>query len=150
MGLYESSQKVLVGTSNNYDCFNGSTYRIYSGICSGTLYLFNFLNNDVAFNKNGDFYWTSILTGEVAGFSHDGIRVVAANLGPGVNPITFSDDGRLFVAQCFFGDGLYEVDPLGEKEPRSIRDDLGLVAVSTVWIGVRTTASMVLDGSITR
>lgn len=81
--------------------------------------------DDVAFNKNGDFYWTSILTGEVAGFSHDGIRVVAANLGPGVNPITFSDDGRLFVAQCFFGDGLYEVDPLGEKEPRSIRDDLG-------------------------
>ena len=51
--------------------------------------------------------------------------MVAANLGPGVNPITFSDDGRLFVAQCFFGDGLYEVDPLGEKEPRSIRDDLG-------------------------
>ena len=81
--------------------------------------------DDVAFNKNGDFYWTSILTGEVAGFSRDGIRVVAANLGPGVNPITFSDDGRLFVAQCFFGDGLYEVDPLGEKEPRSIRDDLG-------------------------
>ena len=81
--------------------------------------------DDVAFNAKGDFYWTSILTGEVAGFKSDGVRLVAANLGPGVNPITFSDDGRLFVAQCFFGDGLYEVDPLGEKEPRSIRDDLG-------------------------
>ena len=81
--------------------------------------------DDVAFNAKGDFYWTSILTGEVAGFKSNGVRLVAANLGPGVNPITFSDDGRLFVAQCFFGDGLYEVDPLGEKEPRSIRDDLG-------------------------
>ena len=81
--------------------------------------------DDVAFNANGEFFWTSIFTGEVAGFNSDGVRVVAANLGPGVNPITFSNDGRLFVAQCFFGDGLYEVDPLGEKEPRSIRDDLG-------------------------
>lgn len=81
--------------------------------------------DDVAFNAEGDFYWTSILTGEVAGFNKDGVRLVAANLDPGVNPITFSDDGRLFVAQCFFGDGLYEVDPLGETEPKSIRDDLG-------------------------
>ena len=44
---------------------------------------------------------------------------------PGVNPITFSDDGRLFVAQCFFGDKLYEVDPLGVKPARVIREDLG-------------------------
>ena len=81
--------------------------------------------DDVAFNAQGDFYWTSILTGEVAGFDKSGSRLVAAELSPGVNPVTFSDDGRLFVAQCFFGDGLYEIDPLGEKEPRVIRDDLG-------------------------
>jgi len=81
--------------------------------------------DDVAFNASGDVYWTSILTGEVAGFTADGERVVAANLGPGVNPITFSDDGRLFVAQCFFDTGLYEVDPAGIDPPRSIRDDLG-------------------------
>jgi sugar lactone lactonase YvrE len=81
--------------------------------------------DDVAFNAAGDFYWTSILTGEVAGFTAAGERRVAANLGPGVNPLTFSDDGRLFVAQCYFGTGLYEVDPLGVTEPRMIRDDLG-------------------------
>ena len=81
--------------------------------------------DDVAFNDKGEFYWTTILTGEVAGFNIQGEKVIAANLGPGVNPITFSDDGRLFVAQCFFGDGLYEVDPLGIKEPRSIKKDLG-------------------------
>ena len=81
--------------------------------------------DDVAFAPDGAFYWTSILTGEVAGFRPDGTRVVAAKLGPGVNPITFSDDGRLFVAQCFFGDKLYEVDPLGVKPARAIREDLG-------------------------
>ena len=45
MGLYESSQKVLVGTFNLYDCLNGSTYRIYSGICSGSIYILNLLRS---------------------------------------------------------------------------------------------------------
>lgn len=81
--------------------------------------------DDVAFNAQGDFYWTSILTGEVAGFLQDGRRQIAANLAPGVNPITFSDDGRLFVAQCFFAHGVFELDPMGAQEPRTIRDDLG-------------------------
>ena len=81
--------------------------------------------DDVAFNDKGEFYWTTILTGEVAGFNTKGEKVIAANLGPGVNPITFSDDGRLFVAQCFYDDGLFEVDPLGIEEPRSIKEGLG-------------------------
>ena len=81
--------------------------------------------DDVAFAPDGSFYWTSILSGEVAGRRPDGTRVVAAKLTPGVNPITFSDTGRLFVAQCFFGTGLYELDPAGVRPPRSIRDDLG-------------------------
>jgi sugar lactone lactonase YvrE len=42
-----------------------------------------------------------------------------------VNPITFSDDDRLFVAQCFLGTNLYELDPAGEREPRLISDTLG-------------------------
>ena len=81
--------------------------------------------DDVAFAPDGSFYWTSILTGEVAGFRPDGTRVVAARIGPGVNPLTFSPSGRLFVAQCFFGTGLFEVDPDGVEPPRVIRDDLG-------------------------
>lgn len=81
--------------------------------------------DDVAFGPDGAFYWTSILTGQVAGFTADGDFVVAAELDPGVNPLTFSSDGRLFVAQCFFADGLFEVDPQGRTEPRSIADDLG-------------------------
>ena len=81
--------------------------------------------DDVAFNDSGDFYWTTILTGAVSGFRNGGELVRAANLGPGANPITFSDDGRLFAAQCFFGDGIYEVDPAGKLEPRLIRGDMG-------------------------
>ncbi|MCP5181998.1 MAG: SMP-30/gluconolactonase/LRE family protein [Pseudomonadales bacterium] len=81
--------------------------------------------DDVAFGPDGSWFWTSIMTGEVAGFTAAGERVVAAQLTPGVNPITFSDDGRLFVSQCFFGTNLYEVDPTGEKPARLIADDLG-------------------------
>ncbi len=44
---------------------------------------------------------------------------------PGVNPITFSDDGRLFVALDFSGDGLYELDPELKNPPRLIIKELG-------------------------
>ena len=81
--------------------------------------------DDVDFYKDGSYYWTSIMTGEVAGFDNDGTLVIAAQLAPGVNPITFSDDGRLFVSQCFFGTNLYEIDPNGEQAARLISDELG-------------------------
>ncbi len=81
--------------------------------------------DDLAFADDGAFFWTSILTGEVGGFNKEGEKVIAAQLGPGVNPITFSDDGRLFVSQCFFGTNLYEIDPEGEQPARLISDKLG-------------------------
>jgi sugar lactone lactonase YvrE len=81
--------------------------------------------DDIDFRADGSFFWTSILTGEVAGYNKDSERVVAAQLTPGVNPITFSDDGRLFVSQCFFGTGLFEVDPQGLEPARVIAEDLG-------------------------
>ena len=81
--------------------------------------------DDVAFNSKGEFYWTSILTGEVAGFNVNGEKVIAGNPGIGVNPITFSNDDRLFVAQCFYDNGLFELDPKGITAPRLIMDDIG-------------------------
>ncbi len=81
--------------------------------------------DDLAFAKDGTVYWTSILTGEVGGRTPNGEKIVAAQLSPGVNPITFSDDGRLFVSQCFFGVNLYEVDPKGKAPARLISDELG-------------------------
>ena len=81
--------------------------------------------DDVAFNSKGEFYWTSILTGEVAGFNQDGEKIIAGNPGIGVNPITFSDDDRLFVAQCFYDNGIFELDPSGNTQPRIILEELG-------------------------
>jgi sugar lactone lactonase YvrE len=81
--------------------------------------------DDLAFGPDGSLYWTDIVYGTVGRLSPDGVATVVADLGPGVNPITFSDDGRLFVSQCFFGDELFEVDPEGVKEPRLISDQLG-------------------------
>ena len=80
--------------------------------------------DDVAFNSKGEFYWTSILTGEVSGFDVNGNKVFSGNPGPGVNPITFSDDDRLFVAQCFFDNGLFEMDPSGDEAPRVIFEEI--------------------------
>ncbi len=81
--------------------------------------------DDLAFAPDGAVYWTSILTGVVGGITASGEQIVAATLGPGVNPIAFSDDGRLFVAQCFYGSKLYELDPMGVEEARLISDQLG-------------------------
>jgi sugar lactone lactonase YvrE len=81
--------------------------------------------DDLAFGPDGSLFWTDIAYGEVGRLTPDGVHAVVAKLGPGVNPITFSDDGRLFVSQCFFDDKLYEVDPAGEREPRLITDQLG-------------------------
>lgn len=81
--------------------------------------------DDLAFGPDGSVFWTDINIGTVGRRSPDGTSKVVADLGPGVNPITFSDDGRLFVSQCFYDDRLFEVDPEGVKEPRLISDDLG-------------------------
>ncbi len=81
--------------------------------------------DDLAFGPDGSVYWTDISNGEVAMRTPDGETRVIAAPGAGVNPITFSDDGRLFVSQCFMDTRLFELDPKGEAAPRLIRDDLG-------------------------
>jgi sugar lactone lactonase YvrE len=66
--------------------------------------------DDLAFGPDGSLYWTSLMTGEVGRLSPDG-TVKTQFVAVGVNPVTFNDDGRLFVALDFLGDGLYELDP---------------------------------------
>jgi sugar lactone lactonase YvrE len=75
--------------------------------------------DDVAFGPDGSLYWTSFFTGEVGRLSPEGVKT-GQFVAPGVNPITFSDDGRLFVALDFLGDGLYEIDPELADPPRPI------------------------------
>ncbi len=66
--------------------------------------------DDVTIAPDGTIYWTELLGGNVGMLRPDGTWKTQF-IGPGVNPITLSDDGRLFVARLFLGDGLYELDP---------------------------------------
>ena len=80
--------------------------------------------DDVAVGPDGSIYWTDIQIGEVGRLAPDG-TVTKQFVGVGVNPIAFSPDGRLFVAQAFFGDGLYELDPNLVSPPRVVIPDSG-------------------------
>ena len=82
--------------------------------------------DDLIFGPDGSLYWTSFLTGEVGRLGLDG-NVQTQFVKPGVNPITFSEDGRLFVALDFIGDALYELDPELEAPPRLLMESLGFL-----------------------
>ncbi len=82
--------------------------------------------DDLTFGPDGSLYWTSLETGFVGRMKPTG-EVTTQFVGLGVNPITFSDDGRLFVALDFFGDGLYELDPELVDPPTVIFPQLGFL-----------------------
>jgi len=75
--------------------------------------------DDLAFGPDGSLYWTEVIQGNVARMTPEGV-VTKQYVAPGTNPITFSPDGRLFVGLCFYGDGLYELDPELIAPPRPI------------------------------
>jgi sugar lactone lactonase YvrE len=80
--------------------------------------------DDLVFLADGTVVWTSIQHGVVRARQGDGpIRKLADLVS--VNSINVRKDGRLFAAQVFGGDGLWEIDPAGVKPPRLILKDLG-------------------------
>jgi sugar lactone lactonase YvrE len=81
--------------------------------------------DDVFITDDGTIYWTEILTGHVGMLKPDG-TFMRQFVGPGVNPITMSDDGRLFVNRLFLGQGLYELDPELVDPPVEINGALSL------------------------
>ena len=84
--------------------------------------------DDLVFGPDGSLYWTDLLTGEVGRRTPGPNGIVTSKDGdvtkypwyPGVNPIAFNDEGRLFIALDFQGDGLYEFDPEFIDGPRTI------------------------------
>lgn len=82
--------------------------------------------DDVFIAPDGSIYWTSLLNGDVGRIQPDG-TLTTQYVGRGVNPITISDDGRLFVARAFMGDGLYELDPDLEDPPTLLHGPLGFL-----------------------
>ena len=81
--------------------------------------------DDLFITDDGTIYWTEILTGFVGMLKPDG-TYQRQLVGPGVNPITMSDDGRLFVGRLFLGQGLYELDPALQDPPIAINENLTL------------------------
>lgn len=80
--------------------------------------------DDLTIGPDGSIYHTNLLMGLVGRRTPAG-AITQQFVSPGVNPITFSDDGRLFVALDFSGDGLYELDPELKNPPRLIIKELG-------------------------
>lgn len=81
--------------------------------------------DDLAFGPDGRLYWTAFFTGEVQRLNPEGHAETVAWVGPGVNAISFSADGRLFVSRVFLADELYEIDLQGSQPPRLIRQGMG-------------------------
>ena len=82
--------------------------------------------DDVTFGPDGSLYWTGLAAGEVGRRTPDGVTATQA-VALGVNPITFSASGRLFVALTFLGDALYELDPALAAPPRLIARNFGFL-----------------------
>jgi sugar lactone lactonase YvrE len=80
--------------------------------------------DDVTADSSGTLFYTAIFAGEVrSSRAGEGSKLVGRV--PGANAITFDRKGRLFVAECFTGEDLYEVDPTGAMAPRLVVNGLG-------------------------
>jgi sugar lactone lactonase YvrE len=82
--------------------------------------------DDLGFGPGGQLVWTAIGQGIVYTRRGAGpVEVLAKDL-PSINSIIFSRDGkRIYAAQVFGGDDLFELDPAGKAPPRRIREKLG-------------------------
>jgi sugar lactone lactonase YvrE len=94
--------------------------------------------DDLTFDAYGTLYWTDPGVGAVFGRVPGGPTFPVALGFLSANPITISDDGRLFFAQCFdtgpAGNGVYEADPFGSLATSAIRTgDLGCASNGMDW-----------------
>ncbi len=81
--------------------------------------------DDIAFAPDGTMVWTAIEDGVVYARSPGGpVRRLVDGM-RGVNAVSFSPDGRLFVTLVFYGDALYELDLAGSLAPRLVAENLG-------------------------
>ncbi len=79
---------------------------------------------DVTFGPDGSLYGSAMFHGDVWRIAPDG-SVTAQMIGPGVNPIAFNGDGRMFVSQQWVTDTLWELDPDLTAPPRVVARNLG-------------------------
>ena len=81
--------------------------------------------DDVAVAPDGTIYWTNYSSGEACRRAAD--TTTCQFVGAFINPITISDDGRVFVATAMpvFSDALYELDPDLVQAPQRIFNNPG-------------------------
>ena len=122
-GLAFDAQGVLYAGS----VVGHSIYRVdtATGKVTGFVGAPDGMADDLVFLADGTVVWTSIQHGVVRARKGDEpIRKIADLVS--VNSINVrKSDGRLFAAQVFGGDALWEIDPAGAKPPRLILQDLG-------------------------
>ena len=121
-GLAFDAQDVLYAGS----VVGHSIYRVDTASGSVTSFVGapDGMADDLVFLADGTVVWTSIQHGVVRARKGDGPVRKLADL-VSVNSINVRKDGRLFAAQVFGGDALWEIDPAGARAPRLILKDLG-------------------------
>jgi sugar lactone lactonase YvrE len=81
-------------------------------------------SDDVAFGPDGMMAWTALPSAELRAMYPGGEPFVVATKLPLINPVGFTDDGRMFAAQIGI-DRFLEIDPRGETEPRLVAKGIG-------------------------
>jgi streptogramin lyase len=81
-------------------------------------------SDDVAFAPDGTMAWTALPSGEIRARHPGGEPYVLASKLPLINPVGYTDDGRLFAAQIGI-DRFLEIDTSGAQPPRIIAKGIG-------------------------
>jgi sugar lactone lactonase YvrE len=83
--------------------------------------------DDVFIAPDGTLYWTNYSSGEACRRADH--TTTCQFVGDSINPITLSDDGRVFVATALppFSDALYELDPDLLQPPERIFNNAGML-----------------------
>lgn len=116
-----------------------------------------FFPDDVRVGADGSLYWTDPGLGTVLRRLPGGLSFPLVGFAgfPNANPLTLSDDGRLFFAQCYNAppqtNGIFELDPDGSMATRDIRTgDLGCASNGMDWWDGALYAPRVFEGRVVR
>jgi sugar lactone lactonase YvrE len=114
-----------------------------------------FFPDDVTVGADGSLYWTDPGVGSVFRRLPGGpsFNLVPFTGFPSANPLTLSDDGRLFFAQCYelFPNGIFEADPNAVDAPvlDTIRDeDFGCASNAMDWWDGALYSPRVFEGRV--
>ncbi|HSL16287.1 MAG TPA: hypothetical protein VLB51_00110 [Methylomirabilota bacterium] len=104
---------------------------------------------DVKFGPEGSLYGAGMFHGDVWRIAPDG-SVTSQMVGPGVSPIAFDGEGRMFVSEPWMTDTLWELDPDLEDPPRMVAQGLGGVEGTEFGADGMLYAALMWAGEVVR